>query len=232
MLVTHQVHFALSADLILVLKEVQVTVHTCMVISSVLHMQGSVEAYGSHADLLSKGLDPEHLLGLITAEAAESGKQELYSHKNGAGDGEIRMQLYAALTYFRVIDDENGTGDVHSPLLSPAKDSHKPSPFNSFFKAQNTTSPSQLRKRHVQFSQEVLPDASLLDAASIYSSPSMFSDEDLASPKEDKIKMQVGKLVLTLLLLLLLLLHAATLFRSVAFLWLFRRRRSRAPSLT
>jgi hypothetical protein len=37
-----------------------------------------VEACGSHADLLSKGFDPKHLVGLIEAE--KDGKQDRYSY--------------------------------------------------------------------------------------------------------------------------------------------------------
>lgn len=45
--------------------------------------QGCVEAYGSHIDLLSEGLDPEHLLGLISPKKTEEESERgIFSYKN------------------------------------------------------------------------------------------------------------------------------------------------------
>ena len=42
-----------------------------------------MEAYGSHIDLLSEGLDPEHLLGLISPKnSEEESERGIFSYKN------------------------------------------------------------------------------------------------------------------------------------------------------
>ena len=75
---THQVQFALQADKILALKDVSVIQYYIHVLSEVLRnwmvslpLQGKVEAYGSQSELISQGVDPTHLLGLMKKKKEE-----------------------------------------------------------------------------------------------------------------------------------------------------------------
>ncbi len=44
--------------------------------------KGHVEACGSQADLLSKGLDPKHLVGVISADKQEGSDDNAYKDDN------------------------------------------------------------------------------------------------------------------------------------------------------
>ena len=79
-LVTHQVQFALQADKILALKDVSVMSY-CIILEWPLKLimvgwcplppQGKVDAYGSQSELISQGVDPTHLLGLMKKKKEE-----------------------------------------------------------------------------------------------------------------------------------------------------------------
>ena len=72
MLATHQVHFAVLADKLLVLKDVSfssVLIHTLMVAFCV--SQGVVEAYNSYSSLVASGYNTTRLLGLISSATEE-----------------------------------------------------------------------------------------------------------------------------------------------------------------
>jgi len=79
-LVTHQVQFALQADKILALKDVSVISYCVpvnrfkiliMIGQCLLPLQGKVDAYGSQSELISQGVDPTHLLGLMKKKKEE-----------------------------------------------------------------------------------------------------------------------------------------------------------------
>ena len=77
-------------------------------------------------------------------------------------------------------EDEITFSNSSSPLLAPSQDHTRAKHLLATLKAAGTASPSPfLRRRHLHHDPEVFagrqPDLSMLDTASIYSSPSMFS---------------------------------------------------------
>jgi len=92
-LVTHQVQFALQADKILALKDVSVISYCVPVNRSKilimigwcpLPLQGKVEAYGSQSELISQGVDPTHLLGLMKKKE----ERDEFSYEEGQEEEE------------------------------------------------------------------------------------------------------------------------------------------------
>ena len=144
-----------------------------------------MEACGSQADLLSKGLDPQHLIGMISADKQDE-CNELYAYKDDesvAGLLSCRDGLYECIDVAIIAEENDFTQSPSSPLLGSEK---KKTQLVSFLKGHHggNESPSLLRKRNFHIPETLpgrQPDNSMLDTASLYSSPSMLSlhfDED------------------------------------------------------